>query len=54
MKYSVEQKLSIYDTFVQRSSSRKCRTKFRRKYPDSTVPCKAMIYNIVTKLRSTG
>jgi hypothetical protein len=26
---------------------------FRTKYPDSTVPCKATIYNIVTKLRST-
>jgi hypothetical protein len=27
---------------------------FSRKYPDSAVPCKAMIHIIVTKLRSTG
>jgi hypothetical protein len=54
MKCGVEQKLFIYDILVQRSSWRKCRRKFHRKYPDSTVPCKAMIYNIVTKLRSAG
>jgi hypothetical protein len=48
MKCSVEQNLSIHDTFVQRSSWRKCRIKFRRKYPDSAVQCKASIYNIET------
>jgi hypothetical protein len=55
MRYHrVEQKWFIYDTFVRRSSWRKFRRKFRRNYPDSTVPYKATIYNIVTKLRSTG
>jgi hypothetical protein len=53
MKYNVEQKLFIYDTFVQCSSWRKCHRKFCRKYPDSTVPCKATIYNTVTESHST-
>jgi hypothetical protein len=54
MKYNAEQKLFIYDTFVQRSSWRKCRRKFRGMYPGSTVPYKATICNIVTKLRPTA
>jgi hypothetical protein len=40
--------------FVQHSSWRKCHRKFSRKYADSTVACKAMIYNIVTNLCSVG
>jgi hypothetical protein len=54
MKYGVEQKLFIYDTFVQYSSWRKCHRNFRRQYPDSTMPFKATIYSIVTKLLSMG
>jgi hypothetical protein len=53
MKRRVEQKLFIYDTSLHRSSWRKCRRKLRREYPGSTMPCKATIYDIVTKLRST-
>jgi hypothetical protein len=52
MKYVVEQKIFIYDTFVQYSSWRKCQRKFHRKYTDSTVPRKTTIYNITRKLCS--
>jgi hypothetical protein len=52
MKYVVEQKIFIYDTFVQHSSWRKCQRKFHRKYTDSTVPRKTTIYNITRKLCS--
>lgn len=56
MKYSynAEQILFICDTFVQSSSWRKCRRKFRGMYPGSTVPYKATICNFVTKLRPTA
>jgi hypothetical protein len=54
VKYCVKIKLFVYDKIAQRSSKRKCRRKFCRKHSDSTVPCKAMNYNIVTKLRSTA
>jgi hypothetical protein len=48
VKYNV-----IYDSFVDSRSWRKCRRKFYRKHPDSTVPYKATIYNIVIKLYSS-
>jgi hypothetical protein len=55
MKYCTEQQLFMYDIFIQNSfGKKKCCTKFHRKYPDNTVPCKAMSRNIVTKLHSTG
>jgi hypothetical protein len=54
MKYNVEQRVFMYDTFVKYSSWRKCCRKFRRKYPDVAVPCKATIYNMVEKVHKTG
>jgi hypothetical protein len=38
----------VYNTFVQHSSWRKFCREFHRKYPDSTVLCKAVIHNITT------
>jgi hypothetical protein len=54
MKFSVEQKLFIHSIIVQNCIRRKCRRKFRKKYPDNTVPHRARIYNTITKLYSTG
>jgi hypothetical protein len=54
MKCNIEQKLFISDISVQHFQWGKCHRKFCRKYPDSTVPCKASIYNFVTQLPSTG
>jgi hypothetical protein len=53
VKYCAEHKLFIYSISVQRDSRSKCGTKFYRKCPDSTVSCKALIYN-VTKLCFMG
>jgi hypothetical protein len=50
MKCSVQQKLFIYDTFVQRFSWRKWHRKFCRKYPESTVLCKTAVHSIIRKL----
>jgi hypothetical protein len=44
----------MYDAFVQHSLGKKCCTKFHRKYPDNTLPIKAMTHNTVTKLYSMG
>lgn len=54
MKCNVEQKLFISDVFVCHFRGVKCHGKFCRKYPDSTMPYKALIYNIVTKLPYMG
>jgi hypothetical protein len=39
--------------FTKHSSWRKCRKKFRRKYPGNAEPCKATMQSIITKLRFT-
>jgi hypothetical protein len=54
MRYSVQQRIFIYDTFVKRSSWKKFRRKFRRKYPNTAVPSKSIIYKKVAKFRANG
>jgi hypothetical protein len=54
VEYSAEQKLFIYDTSVQPFSCKKFNRNFNTKHPDSIVPHKAMIHNIITKLCSRG
>lgn len=54
IKYSVEQRVFMYDNYVKYSSWRKCCRKFRRKYPEVTVPCKSTIYKLVKKVHKTG
>ncbi|PSN41971.1 hypothetical protein C0J52_10535 [Blattella germanica] len=46
MKYSVEQRVFIYDTFVKRKSWRKVCVKFHRKYPESPIPSRTTIYSL--------
>jgi hypothetical protein len=52
--HNTEEKLFISNTFLQHSLGRKCCNIVNRERSGSTVPCKATIYNIVTKLRSAG
>jgi hypothetical protein len=54
VKYNVEQKFFIYDSFVQRPSWRKWRTEFHSKYTDSTIHCNATIQNDITKFGFCG
>jgi hypothetical protein len=49
MKYSVEQKLFVYCTSEHSSPWSKWRRKFRGKYPDRSVPCKATIRSTAIK-----
>jgi hypothetical protein len=34
MRYTLEQRVFLYDTYVKYGSARKCRRKFRRKFRD--------------------
>ncbi|XP_069698769.1 uncharacterized protein [Periplaneta americana] len=54
MKYSLEQRVFIYDNFVKYKSWRTVISNFRQSFPDSPEPSKAMIYNLVKKVRTTG
>jgi hypothetical protein len=51
MTCSGEHKLFTCSTFVQHFSCRKYCRNICMKHADSTVPCKGMIYSIITKLR---
>jgi hypothetical protein len=50
VRYTLEQRAFLYDTYVKYGSARKCRRKFR----DERVPSGQTIHNFVNKLWATG
>ena len=48
-RYTAEQQIFIFNTFMKKSSWRNCRRKFRRQFPHSPVPDKATICRLVKK-----
>jgi transposase len=54
VRYTLEQRVLLYDTYVKYGSARKCLLKFRRKFRDERVRSRQTIYNLVNKLRTTG
>jgi hypothetical protein len=54
LRYTVKQRVFLYDTYVKYWSARKCRWKFQRKFRDERVFSTHTIHNLVNKLRSTG
>jgi hypothetical protein len=54
VRYNLEQRVFLYDTYVKYGSAGKCRRKFRRKFLDERVPSRQTILNLVNKLRTTG
>jgi hypothetical protein len=53
VRYTLEQRVFLYDIYVKYGSARKCRRKFRRKFHDERGPSKQTIHNLVNELRST-
>jgi hypothetical protein len=54
VRYTLEQRVYLYDSYVKYGSARNCRGEFRRKFRDEWVPSRQTIHNLVNKLRSTG
>jgi hypothetical protein len=54
VRYTLEQCLFLYDTYVKYRSVGKCRQKCQRKFCDEKVPSRQTIHNLVNKLRTTG
>jgi hypothetical protein len=54
VRYTLEQCVFMYDTYVKFGSAGKCRRKFRRKFHDERVPSRQTIHNLLNKLRTTG
>jgi RNA polymerase-binding transcription factor DksA len=54
VRYTSEQRVFLYDTYVKYGFAGKCRRKFRPKFRDERVSSRQTIHNLVNKLRSTG
>jgi hypothetical protein len=54
VRYTLEQRVFLYDIYVKYGSARKCRRKFRCTFRDERVPSRQTIHNLVNKLRTTG
>jgi hypothetical protein len=50
VRYTFEQRVFLYDTYVKCASAAKCRPKFR----DERVPSRQTIHNLVNKFKTTG
>ncbi|XP_068085829.1 uncharacterized protein [Anabrus simplex] len=53
-RYSVSQRVFIYDSYVRTKSARTVRRLFQEKFPDVQVPGRTSIHRLVNKLRTTG
>ncbi|PSN51195.1 hypothetical protein C0J52_06063 [Blattella germanica] len=53
VRYTLEQKRFVYDTYIRKKSIKKCRRKFRRKFPGIPVPHKSMIQQLKISRRRT-
>jgi hypothetical protein len=54
VRFTLEQRVFLYDTYVKYGFARKCRRKCRRKFRDERVTSRQTIQNSVNKLWITG
>jgi transposase len=54
VRYTLEQCVFLYDSYVKYRAAGKCRQKFRSKFRDESVPSRQTIHNLVNKLRTMG
>jgi hypothetical protein len=54
VRYTVEQRVFMYGSYVKCGFARKCRRKFRHKFPGITVPRTTGIHELINKVRATG
>jgi hypothetical protein len=54
VRYTLEQRAFVYESYVKYGSAGKCGRKFRRKFCDEKVSRRQIIHNFANKLRTTG
>ncbi|XP_069683629.1 uncharacterized protein [Periplaneta americana] len=54
IRYTLQQRLFLYDCYVKRSSVRVCRRKFCRKFPGERIPSRTAVHKLINKVRVTG
>jgi hypothetical protein len=53
-KFTLQQRLFLYDSYVKCNSARKSQRKFEREFPGVRVPTRYAIHYLVNKVRKTG
>ncbi|XP_021921559.1 uncharacterized protein LOC110830678 isoform X2 [Zootermopsis nevadensis] len=53
-KFTLQQRLFLYDSYVRYNSARKSQRKFGRKFPGVRIPTRYAIHYLVNKVRKTG
>jgi hypothetical protein len=54
VKYTLEQQIFLYDSYVKKKSYKSCKRRFRRRYPGVRIPASSTILRLVKKVPSTG
>jgi hypothetical protein len=54
MRYTLEQRIFMYEKYIKHKSFVKCCVAFLQKYPGVRLPRKSMVRKLVTKFRKTG
>ncbi|PNF33704.1 hypothetical protein B7P43_G11429 [Cryptotermes secundus] len=54
VRYTLEQRVFLYETYVKHGSPTKCWQIFQSKFYDGRVPSRQTIHNLASKLRTTG
>jgi hypothetical protein len=54
VRYTLEQRVFLYDIHVKYGSAGKCQRKFRCKFHDERVPSRPTIHSLVNKRRTMG
>jgi hypothetical protein len=54
VKYTLEQQIFLYDSYVKKKSCKSCKRRFRRRYPGVRIPASSTILRLVRKVHSAG
>jgi hypothetical protein len=54
VKYTLEQRIFLYASYVKKKFYESCKRRFRCRYPGVRIPAASAILRLVKKVRSTG
>jgi hypothetical protein len=54
VKYTLEKRIFLYDSYVKKKSYKSSKRRFRHRYPGVRIPASSTILRLVKKVHSTG
>jgi hypothetical protein len=54
VKYTLEQQIFLYDSYVKKKSFKSCKRRFRHRFPGVRIPASSTIFRLMKKVHSTG